>query len=110
MSEKQPFARWALVEVVGHNTFAGWVTEEVVAGTAFVRVDVPAVNGMAAFTKLIGPTSIYAITPMQEEAAMRAAAYFRKEPLQAWQMPEPKPEPQRLTVRDADAEDDDRSF
>ena len=90
LQQPKPFATWALVEVLGHNTFAGFVTEETVAGHAFVRVDVPAVEDRPAFSKLIGPSSVYAITPIDEEAARRAAGYFRKEPLQPWQMPDPK--------------------
>jgi hypothetical protein len=59
---------WAVVEVMGHKRFAGFVTEQTVAGSAFVRVDVPEVQvdaggqTLPAFTKLLGASSIYALT------------------------------------------------
>lgn len=60
---------WAVVDVMGHQRFVGRVTEQVVAGHGMVRVDVPAVGDRPAFTKLIGPGSIYAISPLGEETA-----------------------------------------
>ncbi len=74
---------WAIVEVLGHNLFAGKVSEHVIGGAGFIRVDVPelperrckrkwsyqdeevedVIPAVPAFTKLIGASSIYAITP-----------------------------------------------
>ena len=87
---------FAVVEVMGHNTFAGKVSEHVVGGTAFIRVDVPAISekleksyggqycypAVPAFTKLIGASSIYAITPCTEEVALRMAARRRSVPVE----------------------------
>lgn len=69
---------WGVVEVMGHQVYAGRIGEEVIAGHSFVRVDVPAVGSEQAFTKLFGPGSIYAITPTTEQVAtLRAAATVR---------------------------------
>jgi hypothetical protein len=87
MQEHEAFDSWAIVEVMGHNTFAGRVTEQVVAGCAFVRVDVPEIPasthyaGRPAFTKLIGTASIYSLTPCTEAVAVKAAQRIRATPL-----------------------------
>jgi hypothetical protein len=39
--EEDIFKTWAIVEVMGHQTFAGFVQEQVIAGTAMLRIDVP---------------------------------------------------------------------
>ncbi len=91
-------AFWARVEVVGRRTYHGLVTIESIGGAAFFRVDVPdkpeenreAVGyysdtggtrqygryriteaPVAGQTILIGPGSIYQITPMDEASAKR---------------------------------------
>lgn len=79
-SEK--FDIWGIVEVMGHRKFAGRVTEQTIAGSALVRIDVPTVtlqefNGVerviGAFSKLVGVGSIYCITPTTEEVARKCA-------------------------------------
>lgn len=72
---------WCVVEVMGHNQYAGLVTEQVVAGTAFIRVDVPEIGDQPAFSKLLGGGSIYAITPCSEAVAREAARRRRAAPL-----------------------------
>lgn len=83
MSEQQSkFEGWAIVEVMGHNTFQGFVTTESFGGTVLFRVDVPEIpeqiteagkrEAVPAFTKLIGAGSIYCITPCTEETAKAA--------------------------------------
>ena len=54
MEEQKPFDQWAIVEVMGHRSFGGRVTEQTIGGTSFIRVDVPAVKDRPAFTKLFG--------------------------------------------------------
>lgn len=75
----EKFEQHCIVEVMGHRRFAGLVTEQVIGGASFVRVDVPAVDGRAAFCKLIGAGSIYMITPVSEEVAQAAANALRSE-------------------------------
>ena len=80
------FEEWALVEVMGHQSFVGYVTETQIGGAAMVRVDVPEVPatetrpGEPAFTKYFGGGSIYSITPISEEFARAAAARRRDKP------------------------------
>ena len=56
--QQQQFNHWAIVEVFGHNRFAGRVSEETVGGCSFVRVDIPKTDGGPAFTKLFGQGAI----------------------------------------------------
>ena len=74
------FPAWAIVEVMGHNRYAGYVSQEVFAGVAFVRVDVPETTRLLPFTKLVGPSSIFGITPCTEEVARKAAEDFWSTP------------------------------
>jgi len=102
MSENQAkFEGWAVVEVFGHQKYAGFVTTEAFGQAVLFRVDVPplperervttyyghdddgksvppgstvkevAVQG---YTKYFGPGAIYAMTPCTQEAAEKAVA------------------------------------
>lgn len=109
--EQKPFESWGIVEVMGHRKYPGRITEQLVAGTPMVRVDVPTVtkqNGEIRneFTKLIGAGSIYMITPTSEDVARRmAVALAYDDPLPVY-VPESR---QLAAVTDAaiDDEDDD---
>lgn len=90
MSEKeqQGFSEYAIVEIMGHQRIAGRVTEQVIGGCSFVRVDVPDLpdKGRQGFTKLFGQSAIYAITFVDEGIARRAAESFRSEPVDPYTM------------------------
>jgi hypothetical protein len=55
------------VELFGHQRIAGRVTEQVIAGQGFIRVDVPAVGDQIGFTRMFGPGRIYSIIPTTQE-------------------------------------------
>jgi len=85
------------------QSYAGRVSEHVIAGQAFIRVDVPETPQEAAFTKLLGPGSIYAISPCSEELARAAAGRLHSEPIPVYI---PKQLPSGPTrVEDAELED-----
>src|SRR4051794_21767916 len=88
MEDQKKFESWALIEVMGHSRYAGFVTEQAVGGCNFVRVDVPAFEGYPAFTKLLGQSSIFAITPVTEQIARGMAQQFRNKPVQVYDLPE----------------------
>lgn len=72
------FDHWAIVEIFGHQRIAGRVREELVAGKAFLRVDVPATgDGAEAFTRYYGAAAIYSLTPTTEAVVRLAAAQLR---------------------------------
>jgi len=96
MSGTKAFEGWAIVELMGHAVLAGYVTQESIAGTAMLRIDVPEVEGQPGFTKYQSGGSIYGITPTTEESARTAADNIKVRPVQLWIVPEA---PQRkLTV------------
>lgn len=87
-TKPQGFNEWALVELMGHRQFAGRVTEQVIAGRGFVRIEVPAVDGRPAFTKLVGTASVYAITPVEEPVARVIAGNLQDPSIEPWQTAE----------------------
>ena len=99
MAEK--FEQFAIVELFGHSIIAGKVSEQVIGGQGFIRVDVPAIGEQEGFTKFYGAGAIYAITPCNEDAMRAAAQGLRQKPIDVWKLNLPK-----LSVR-VDEEDDD---
>jgi len=81
MSENNTFESFCIVELFGHQKIAGRVTEQVIAGQGFVRVDVPETKRQAGFTRLFGAGAIYSITPVSEEIALQAAERIWVEPV-----------------------------
>jgi hypothetical protein len=102
--QRQQLDGYAVVEVVGRQTFAGKISEHVIGGAALLRIDIPEVpekqvpyqaydekyqpivkhrtlHGQPSFTKFIGINSIYALTPCTEEVAQRVAEEARKYPI-----------------------------
>lgn len=93
MTESKPtFESWAIVELFGHTQIAGLVSEATLGGAAFVRVDVPEVDGQPPFTKFYGPGAIYSITPVSEEIARSATERMRPRPVATYYLPAPKAE------------------
>lgn len=82
------FDEWALVELFGHQRIVGRVTEAVLAGGAFLRVDVPGFNGAPAFTRFFGPSAIYSLNPITEEVARGLMANGRNEPVSRFELPQ----------------------
>lgn len=96
MAEAKPeqttdrFEAWAIIEIFGHQKFAGRVSEYAIGGCNFVRVDVPELpktkssEVQPAFTKLFGQGAIYSITLVSEPVARAVAATIRPEPLSVY--------------------------
>ena len=62
----ETFETWAIVELFGHVKMAGRVSEQVIAGAAMLRLDVPAADGQAGFTRFYGSSAVYSITPTDQ--------------------------------------------
>jgi hypothetical protein len=74
---------------MGHQQIVGRLREQVIAGKAFLRVDVPGQNGDKDFTRFYGPDSIYCISPVSEDVAkaMLQQSRFRNEPIKPYDIP-----------------------
>ena len=88
--------KWAVVELMGHVTLAGRVYADSTLSVNMLRLDVPQIGDIAAYTKLIGPHSIYSITFVSEDVALRAAEYQSRRPIHEYQL-SPASEPNRPT-------------
>jgi hypothetical protein len=80
----EKFEAWAIIELFGHNQIAGKCTEQNIAGTNMLRVDVPETLKQPGFTRFLGSGSIYAINPVTEEIARHWADSLECAPVQAW--------------------------
>ena len=115
-NDERRFEEWAVVELMGHQRIAGKTTEQTIAGAALLRVDVPAVDGQAAFTRFFGPSAIYSIIPTTEQIARRVAASLRAVPISRFDLPAlPAPateggDDSAGGTGDDDDDDDDRYY
>jgi hypothetical protein len=92
-SSPTSFEAWAIVEIFGHQKYAGKVSEFAIGGCNFVRVDVPELaahpsrkqdGASPAFSKLFGNGAIYSITLVSEAVARAVAEQIRPEPLNVY--------------------------
>lgn len=97
---------WAILELMGHQSIAGWVTEVQIAGRPMLRVDVPKSaeeDDEPAFTRYYSASALYAVTPCSESAVRQYVDYYR--PNQApVHLP---PEPSLLTAAVLEGEPDE---
>jgi hypothetical protein len=113
--QQAKFEGWAIVEQMGHNRYAGFVTTEYFGGTALFRIDVPALeererttkrpeydsdgrylpagvkvkeSAVQGYTKYIGPSSLFALTPCTEAAVLAAIEEIQPRRVMAVTLPE----------------------
>ena len=87
-SEPLKFDEWCILEIMGHQRYAGRVTEHTIAGQSFLRIEIPASRGQVAFTKFFSASSVYAITPTTEELALGVAEQLCNVPISVYDLPE----------------------
>jgi len=127
--QQAKFDGWAIVDVLGHQRYVGYVTTEAYGQAVLFRIDVPALDernrvtkrpgyagdgrylpagttvvegAVAGYTKLIGAGSIYAITPCTKEAALEAVEQAQPRPLMQVVLPPEKALPQTTATDDLD--------
>lgn len=86
METNEKFDLWCLVELLGHQRIAGRCTEQNIAGSNMLRVDVPATNNQPVFTRFFSFGAIYAINPVTEEVASQVADRLEISPVQPWEL------------------------
>jgi len=80
----EKFELWCLVELFGHQKIAGLCTEQNIAGTNMLRVDVPETDKQPAFTRFFGSSAIYAINPIDEQTCRFYAQNLQVKPIDSW--------------------------
>lgn len=80
----EKFDLWCLVELFGHTKIAGRCTEQNIAGTNMLRVDVPETSTQPAFSRFFGAAAIYAINPVDEETCKYYAEQLDRKPIDPW--------------------------
>lgn len=101
MEEK--FDQWCVLELMGHRRLAGKVTDAVIGGGAFLRIDIPSKND-GFTTQYYSPQSVYAITPTTEEIARTVAKQNQPEPIYKWELLSAPKVPSYDEIRDEDDE------
>lgn len=89
---------WGIIELFGHTTTAGKISEQKIGDEVFIRVDIPITQPLS---KLYGKGAIYSITPTSEDVVKLFVKRFQPKPLNIY-MPEIKQLPQE----DSDSEMD----
>lgn len=79
------FEEWAILELMGHRRLAGKVTDAVIGGGAFLRIDIPGKDGCQT-TQFYSPNSVYCISPTTEDIARAVAAQSEPAPVFPWEM------------------------
>jgi len=88
MNTSEKFDLWCIVELFGHAKIAGRCTEQNIAGTNMLRVDVPETDSIPAFTRFFGSGAIYAINPVDEQTARFMADKLQVKPIDSWNVSE----------------------
>lgn len=81
-TQSEKFDLYAIVELFGHSKIAGRCTEQNIAGTNMLRVDVPETKEQQPFTRFFGSAAIYAINPVDEQTAKHVAQSLNQRPIQ----------------------------
>lgn len=128
-TQQAKFEGWAIVDVLGHQRYVGFVTTEAYGQAVLFRVDVPALEArerttkapgyisgrgycpagtvvregaIEGYTKLIGSGSIYTLTPCTKAAALKAVEETQPRPLMEVRLPEGHALP---PIQDGDPDD-----
>lgn len=81
------FSDWAILELMGHRRLAGFVTETVIGGGAFLRIDIPGKDDKQT-SQFYTPQAVYCITPTTEEIARAVALQSEPAPVYRWELSE----------------------
>ena len=100
------FESWGLLELFGRQRLAGKLSEQTIGGVHFIRIDVPEVGEVPAYTRFFTEGAIYGMTPMEETTARKLAAYLRAVPVSPFELRQvAEPAAPRLTHNDEPDDD-----
>ncbi len=86
-----PFEGWAIVELMGHRRLAGHISEQEIAGAAFLRLDVRRSDSgdQAAVTQFYSASAVYCITPTTEDIARKLGDRLQPAPVARYELEPP---------------------
>lgn len=79
---------WAVVDLFGHTRVAGRISDHVIGGETFIRIDVPAQGEQPEFTELYGKGAIYSIKFVSETIARGIATALKRQPISMYELPQ----------------------
>lgn len=79
------FDQWAIVELMGHRKLAGHVTEQEIAGSSFLRLDIHD-GDKPVVTQYYSAGAVYCITPTTEEIARKMGERSRPAPVTRYEL------------------------
>lgn len=84
----EKFESWGLLELFGHQRLAGKLSEQTIGGVHFIRIDVPEMESVAAYTRFFTQGAIYGMTPLAEDVARKLATQMRATPVNVFELRE----------------------
>lgn len=108
--KQDEFEGWCIIELMGHRRLGAYVTVQEIAGTAFLRLEVPGHGEEPGGTQFVNPQSLYALTPTTELIA-RSIAASAPRPVTRWDLrAAPALGPERGTTITVRQDDEDGPF
>ena len=84
-AETNKFETWGMLELMGRLKLAGRLSEQTIAGCRYIRIDVPAVGDLPAYTRFFAHSAVYSLTPIDEEFAREIANGLSALPIQPYE-------------------------
>jgi hypothetical protein len=81
------FEEWAIMEIFGYRKLAGKVSDAVIGGGSFIRIDIPGPDESWS-TQFYSPQAVYSIIPVGEDLARGMAEQYQPEPVHRWELPQ----------------------
>ncbi len=80
--DESKFSGWGLCEIMGRQRIAGRLSEQTIAGSSLLRVDIPLSDAPDHFrTQFVGGGSIHSLHPTDEQTARLLAKRIGTEPV-----------------------------
>lgn len=105
--QTEKFDLWCLVELFGHTKIAGKCTEQNIAGTNMLRVDVPETKTQPSFTRFFGSSAIYSINPIDEATAKHISERLEIKPIDSYDVSVLVKKHNALILQNTVSEDED---
>jgi len=84
---KDKFEGWGILELMGHRRLAGKLSEQVIAGGNFIRIDIPGEKLGQLTTQFYSPNAVYCISPTSQEVAQSVSKANLVEIVHPWELP-----------------------